>query len=86
MKSFVFASSLLLALGASLVAKPIVFDFQDPKKVNNVIFQMDAPLEAINGSAMGISGKVTYDPAAPAKTKGSIRLATATLHVGNPTM
>ena len=60
--------------------------YQDPKKVNNVIFQMDAPLEAINGSAMGISGKVSYDPASPAKTKGSIHLATATLHVGNPTM
>ena len=44
MKSFVLATSLLLALAASLVAKPIVFDFQDPKKVNNVIFQMDAPL------------------------------------------
>lgn len=86
MKSFVLASSLLLALAASLVAKPIVFDFQDPKKVNNVIFQMDAPLESINGSAMGISGKVSFDPADPAKTKGSIRLATDTLHVGNPTL
>ncbi|MFP6901524.1 MAG: YceI family protein [Opitutales bacterium] len=68
------------------VDQPIVFDFEDPKKVNNLIFQMDAPLEAINGSAMGISGKVTYNPADPAATQGSIHLATATLHLGNPTM
>ena len=86
MKPFALIASLLCASAASTFAKPIVFDFQDPKKVNNVIFQMDAPLEAISGSAMGISGKVTYDPATPAATKGSIHLATATLHVGNPTM
>ena len=86
MKPFALIASLLLTSTASTLAKPIVFDFEDPKKVNNVIFQMDAPLEAINGSAMGISGKVSYDPAAPAKTKGAIHLATATLHGGNPTM
>ena len=86
MKPLALIASLLFAAAASTFAKPIVFDFEDPKKVNNVIFQMDAPLEAINGSAMGISGKVTYDPAAPGKTKGAIHLATATLHVGNPTM
>ena len=85
MKPFALIACLLCASTATTFAKPIVFDFQDPKKVNNVIFQMDAPLEAINGSAMGISGKVSYDPAAPAKTKGAIHLATATLHVGNPT-
>jgi polyisoprenoid-binding protein YceI len=86
MKPFTLITSLFLATVASTVAKPIVFDFEDPKKVNNVIFQMDAPLEAINGSAMGVSGKVSYDPAAPGKTKGAIHLAAATLHVGNPTM
>ena len=86
MKPFALIACLLCASTASTFAKPIVFDFEDPKKVNNVIFQMDAPLEAINGSAMGISGKVSYDPATPAATKGAIRLATSTLHVGNPTM
>ena len=30
------------------------FDFKDPKGVNTIIFQLDALLESINGSAGGI--------------------------------
>ena len=45
-----------LALGA--LAAPLTFDFKDPKGVNNAVFKLDAPLEAINGSANGILGKV----------------------------
>ena len=40
-----------LALSAStgvICADPIQFDFKDPKKVNNVVFLLDAPLESIN--------------------------------------
>ena len=33
--------------GASLLGGRRVFDIKDPKNVNNVIFQMDAPLESI---------------------------------------
>jgi polyisoprenoid-binding protein YceI len=62
------------------------FDFKDPKGVNNVVFNMDAPLEAITGSANGITGKVEFDPANPAATKGKIVIATSSLHVGNPMM
>ena len=66
-------SMLLLALACaatSALAAPQAFDFKDPKGVNNVIFKLDAPLEAISGSAGGISGTVTFDPAEPAATKG----------------
>ena len=62
------------------------FDFKDPKGVNNAVFKLDAPLEAINGSANGISGKVTFDPDKPGDTKGKIVVDATTLHVPNPTM
>jgi len=69
-----------------LNAGPIKFDFKDPKKVNNVVFLLDAPLESINGTAVGVSGTVTFDPAKPAATTGKIVLATSSLHVDNPVM
>ena len=55
-----------------------------PKGINNAGFKLDAPLEAINGSASGISGAVTFDPANPAATKGKIIVATASLMLPNP--
>ncbi|MCB1127453.1 MAG: YceI family protein [Verrucomicrobiae bacterium] len=75
-----------LALTTSLGASPLTFDFKDPKGVNNVSFSLDAPLEAINGSANGISGKVTFDPDNPAATKGRIVVETGSMHVPNPMM
>ena len=72
--------------GLGLAAKPIKFDFKDPKSVNNVIFQMDAPLESINGSGDGISGMVHFDPNDPSSTQGTILLDSASLHVGNPVL
>jgi polyisoprenoid-binding protein YceI len=71
-------------LAASLPAAPLTFDFKDPKGVNNVVFKLDAPLEAISGSASGISGTVTFDPANPAATRGKIVVQAASLHVPNP--
>jgi polyisoprenoid-binding protein YceI len=81
-------TSLLLVAGFShaTFAAPLSFDFKDPKGVNNAVFKLDAPLEAINGSANGISGAVTFDPANPGATKGKITVAAASLHVPNPTM
>ena len=76
--------SLLPLLGIS--AKPIVFDFKDPKGVNNIIFQLDAPLESINGSADGVSGTVQFDPKNPELTKGTLLLDAKSLHVGNPVL
>ncbi|HTI69458.1 MAG TPA: YceI family protein [Candidatus Limnocylindria bacterium] len=83
-------SAILLAAGlitgAALNAATQSFDFKDPKGVNNAVFKLDAPLEAINGSANGVSGKVSFDPANPGDTKGTLKVATSTLTVPNPMM
>ena len=68
------------------MAAPLTFDFKDPKGVNNAVFKLDAPLEAINGSANGVSGTVTFDPADPGATMGKIIVAASSLHVPNPMM
>ena len=76
----------LACLNTVALAAPQTFDFKDPKGVNNAVFKLDAPLEAVTGSANGISGTVTFDPANPSATKGKIVIAASSLHVGNPTM
>lgn len=76
----------LTTLTSAVLAAPQSFDFKDPKGVNNAVFKLDAPLEAINGSANGISGMVTFDPANAAVTKGKIIVAASSLHVPNPMM
>jgi len=76
----------LTGLVTSALAAPQTFDFKDPKGVNNAQFSLDAPLEAISGSASGISGTVTFDPANPGATRGKIVVAADSLHVPNPMM
>ena len=73
----------LAAAAGTVEAGPIEFDFKDPKKVNNVVFLLDAPLESINGTATGISGKVSFDPIKPESTAGKIVLDASSLHVDN---
>jgi polyisoprenoid-binding protein YceI len=83
------STRLFLALAASAgvaFAAPLAFDFKDPKGVNNVQFKLDAPLESITGTATGISGTVTFNPARPDATAGRIVLDAASLTVGNPLM
>ena len=81
------AWALILSVAPGVLsADSIKFDFRDPKKVNNVVFLMDAPLESINGTATGVSGTVSFDPAKPAATTGKVVLATSSLHVDNPLM
>jgi len=75
-----------LAAAAALTAAPISFDFKDPKGVNAIQFHLDSLLEPISGTAGGISGTVTFDPAAPAATAGKIVVATKSLTVPNATM
>jgi polyisoprenoid-binding protein YceI len=87
MKTSVIAIIGLTALTTSAaLAAPLTFDFKDPKGVNNAVFKLDAPLEAIQGSANGITGSVSFDPEKPGATKGKISVATSSLHVPNPMM
>jgi len=79
----VLATTLLAAAAA---AAPLSFDFKDPKGVNNATFKLDAPLEAISGTANGVSGTVSFDPAAPGALTGKIVVEAASLHVPNPMM
>jgi len=71
-------ASVTAAMGA-----PQTFDFKDPKGINNAGFKLDAPLEAVNGSASGISGTVTFDPENPAAIKGKIVVTASSLTVPN---
>lgn len=75
-----------LALVGSLAAAPIAFDFKDPKGVNAIQFHLDSVLEPISGTASGVTGTVTFDPTAPAATKGKIVVASSSLVVPNGTM
>lgn len=86
MKNLFLNSFITLASALAISAAPIEFDFKDPKGVNNVVFRTDAPLESINGTASGISGKITFDPENPSSLKGRIILDVSSLHVSNATM
>lgn len=86
MKTTALSLIALTAVSVAANAAPLTFDFKDPKGVNNAVFKLDAPLEAINGSANGVSGTVTFDPANPGATKGKIVVAASSLHVPNPMM
>lgn len=77
---------LSLASAASLAAAPISFDFKDPKGVNAIQFHLDSLLEPISGTAGGVTGTVTFDPANPAATAGKIIVAAKSLTVPNATM
>lgn len=86
MKKSILSLLTLTAVAGSAFAAPLTFDFKDPKGVNNAVFKLDAPLEAINGSANGVSGKVAFDPANPGKTTGKIVIDAKTLMVPNGMM
>lgn len=79
-------TTLLLTALMSSASSATVFDFEDPKGVNNIRFDLDAPLEAISGVGNGISGTITFDPENPAATSGRIVLQTASLMVPNASM
>lgn len=85
-KVFTSLLTLVLISTVSLQAKAKTFDFDDPKGVNSVSFTLDAPLEQINGSGKGVTGKVSFDPENPEATSGSIVIATDSLTVTNDTM
>lgn len=72
-----------LGFATASLAAPETFDFKDPKGINNAAFKVDAPLEAINGTATGVSGTVTFDPEKPGATTGKIVIAANTLALPN---
>jgi polyisoprenoid-binding protein YceI len=78
--------TVLSALTSVALASPQTFDFKDPKGVNNAGFKLDAPLEAIQGNANGLSGSVTFDPENPAATKGKLVVTAASMRVPNSMM
>jgi len=82
----IFKILIVLLFPLSLIAEAKSFDFKDPKGVNTVIFQLDALLESISGSASGISGNVSFDPKNPKGTTGSIILQASSLRVDNPVL
>jgi polyisoprenoid-binding protein YceI len=86
MKTSLLICATSLGLAASLAAAPISFDFKDPKGVNAIQFSLDSVLEPIAGTASGITGKVSFDPANPGATTGKINVATKSLVVPNSMM
>lgn len=86
MKKTLLTTLFSLAIAGALTAAPISFDFKDPKGVNTIQFHLDSLLEPISGTAAGITGTVSFDPAAPAATSGKIVVATKSLVVPNATM
>lgn len=86
MKNKLIITIALAAFAGLAAATPQSFDFKDPKGVNNAGYKLDAPLEAIIGSASGVSGTVEFDAENPGATKGKIFIATDSLTVPNPMM
>lgn len=75
---------LSLCAGSLLLHAEIkIYDFEDPKGINNVTFLLDAPLESISGNAKGVSGIVTFDSTNPKAVSGSITVETASLVTTN---
>jgi polyisoprenoid-binding protein YceI len=84
--NLILMTALTCGLVTSALAGSQSFDFKDPKGVNNALFKLDAPLEAINGTANGISGTVNYDPEKPEEFTGKIVVEAKSLTVPNPMM
>jgi len=84
--SYYLTFSALFVGAATLNAAAQDFDFKDPKGVNNVSFQLDAPLESISGNAKGVSGIVRFDPGNPAAISGTIIVETGSLTATNDKM
>jgi len=72
--------------GRSLTAAPAEFDFADPKGVNAMVIVLDSLLEPIVGSAGGVSGILTLDPADPKTITGRLTVPTAQITMPHPKM
>jgi polyisoprenoid-binding protein YceI len=85
-RRFVSCLAGLVAASSLAAAKPIEFDFKDPKGVNCMSFVLDSMLEPIMGLASGITGKVTFDPDKPEAAAGKIVVDAKSLHIENQGM
>jgi len=81
--SLIALSSIALSLQA---AEGLAFNFEDPKGVNTIRFNLDAPLETISGTTNGVTGTITFNPSAPESTSGSIVVDATSIKVPNPVM
>lgn len=86
MKKLLLVSLVSIGLASVVSAAPTSFDFKDPKGVNAIQFSLDSVLEPISGTASGITGSVSFDPANPAATSGKIVAATKSLMLPNSMM
>ncbi len=86
MSKVLLTSLAALAFAGAAFAAPTSFDFKDAKGVNNVRFDLDAPLESMSGTANGVTGTVVFDPANPAATTGKIVVAADSLRLPNARM
>jgi len=86
MNKSILASLLSLTIAGTAFAAPLSFDFKDPKGVNAIQFHLDSLLEPIAGTASGVTGTVTFDPANPGAATGKIVVATSSLTVTNTMM
>ena len=76
----------IVAIFCEARAKTLSFDLKDPRGVSHVAFNLDAPLESINGTAKGITGTIIVDPDNLSTAKGKVVIATRSLVVPNPIM
>lgn len=74
---------LLLATAHKGSAKPLDFDFRDPKATSVISITIDSAWEPITGSATGITGNVQFDPANPKATTGKIEVAVSSIEFPN---
>jgi len=73
-------------ISAMRLFEPRTYDFKDPKGVNGMTFFVDSLVEPIYGTASGVSGTVSFDPAAPEQLSGKIVVDTASLKTLNVSM
>ncbi len=85
LRRIALALALLAALlhGSGAVAAELEFDFKDPKEISAVSLALDSKLEPIVGYAKGLSGKIVFDPANPAATKGKIAVDVSSVQFAN---
>lgn len=75
----------MLALGASVASAQKTVTISDRVGKNQFTWTSDAPLEKIKGTAEGVSGKLTLDPANIGSIRGTISAQVSTMKSGNGT-